>query len=64
MTNNPRLDGARGMLIVTIVVLLFSLTPAPETGAWQDAASIGFFQQLAEWVRGVIPADAADKFSF
>lgn len=56
--------GARGVLIVTIVVLLFSLTPAPETEAWQDAASIGFFQQLAEWVRGIIPADAVDKFSF
>ena len=56
--------GARGILIVTIVVLLFSLTPAPETDAWRNAASIGFFQQLAEWVKGVIPADAAQRFSF
>ena len=55
---------ARGVLIVTIVVLLFGLTPAPESEAWQDAASIGFFEQLAEWLSAIIPDDAAQKFSF
>ena len=56
--------GARGVLIVTMIVLLASLTPMPEAPWWQDSAMIGFFQQLAEWVAGVIPADAADKFNF
>ena len=56
--------GARGVLIVTMVVLLASLTPMPEAQWWQDSAMIGFFQQLAEWVKAIIPADAADKFSF
>jgi membrane protein required for colicin V production len=56
--------GARGVLIVTMVVLLASLTPMPEASWWQDSASVGFFQQLAEWLKGIIPADAADKFSF
>ncbi|NCF36363.1 MAG: CvpA family protein [Gammaproteobacteria bacterium] len=56
--------GARGVLIVTMVVLLASLTPMPEADWWQDSAMVGFFQQLAEWVKGIIPADAADKFSF
>ena len=55
---------ARGVLIVTMVVLLASLTPMPEAGWWQDSAMVGFFQQLAEWVKGIIPADAVDKFSF
>jgi membrane protein required for colicin V production len=55
---------ARGVLIVTILVLLFSLTPVPQTEAWKDAASIGFFQQLAEWLKTVIPADTAKNFSF
>lgn len=56
--------GARGVLIVTMVVLLASLTPMPEASWWQDSASVGFFQQLAEWLKGIIPADAVDKFSF
>lgn len=56
--------GARGVLIVTMVVLLASLTPMPDSDWWQDSAMVGFFQQLAEWVKGIIPADAADKFSF
>ncbi|MCP4768493.1 MAG: CvpA family protein [Gammaproteobacteria bacterium] len=56
--------GARGVLIVTMVILLASLTPAPESSMWQDSAMIGFFQQLAEWLQGVIPADAVGKFNF
>ncbi|MDH3388143.1 MAG: CvpA family protein [Gammaproteobacteria bacterium] len=56
--------GARGVLIVTMIVLLASLTPMPEAGWWRDSATVGFFQQLAEWVKGIIPADAVDKFSF
>ena len=56
--------GARGVLIVTMIVLLASLTPMPEAPWWQDSAMVGFFQQLAEWVKGIIPADAVDSFSF
>ena len=55
---------ARGVLIVTMLVLLASLTPMPEASWWKDSAMIGFFQQLAEWVRGVIPDDMVGKFSF
>lgn len=53
---------ARGVLIVTIVVLLLGLTPAPETTAWKDAASIDFFQRLAEWLKAIVPAGAVDNF--
>ena len=56
--------GARGVLIVTLIVLLASLTPMPEAQWWQDSAMVGFFQQLAEWVKGIIPADTVDKFGF
>ena len=55
---------ARGVLIVAILVLLFSLTPLPQTDGWQDAATIGFYQQLAEWLKSVIPSDAAQNFRF
>ena len=56
--------GARGVLIVTMIVLLAGLTPMPEATWWQDSAMIGFFQQLAEWIKGIIPADAVGKFNF
>ena len=56
--------GARGVLIVTMIVLLASLTPMPEASWWQESATVGFFQHIAEWVKGIIPADAVDKFSF
>ena len=56
--------GARGVLIVTMIVLLASLTPMPEAQWWQDSAMVGYFQQLAEWVKGIIPANAVDSFSF
>ncbi len=55
---------ARGVLIVAILVLLFGLTPMPQSDAWKDAATIGFYQQIAEWLRAVVPTDAADNFSF
>ena len=56
--------GARGVLIVTMVVLLAGLTPMPEASWWQDSVTIEFFQRLAEWVRGVIPADGFGDFGF
>jgi membrane protein required for colicin V production len=55
---------ARGVLLVTMVVLLASLTPMPEASWWQESATIGFFQQLAVWIKGVIPADAVGQFNF
>jgi membrane protein required for colicin V production len=55
---------ARGVLIVSMVVLLASLTPMPSAEWWQDSALIGFFQPLAEWIKGLIPQDVAGQFSF
>lgn len=53
---------ARGVLIVTMIVLLASLTPMPEASWWQDSAMMGFFEQLAEWLKGIIPDNAAESF--
>lgn len=55
---------ARGVLIVSMVVLLASLTPMPSAEWWQDSALIGYFQPLAEWIKGLIPQDVAGQFSF
>lgn len=56
--------GARGVLIVTMLVLLASLTALPEADWWQNSATVGLFQNLAEWLKGVIPSDAVGQFSF
>ena len=55
---------ARGVLIVTMIVLLAGLTPMPEAPWWQKSVTIEYFQQLAVWVKGVIPADAVGQFNF
>jgi len=55
---------ARGVLIVSMVVLLASLTPMPSAEWWQDSALIGYFQPLAEWIKGLIPQDLGAEFSF
>jgi membrane protein required for colicin V production len=55
---------ARGVLIISMVVLLASLTPMPSAQWWQDSALIGYFQPVAEWIKGLIPQDVAGQFSF
>jgi membrane protein required for colicin V production len=55
---------ARGLLIVTMMVLLASLTPMPEADWWRESILVDSFQQMAGWVTGVIPTDAVDKLSF
>lgn len=55
---------ARGMLIVIMLVLLASLTPMPGAEWWQESTLIDFFQQLAGWVKRIIPDDVVGNFSF
>ncbi len=55
---------ARGFLIVTFMVLLLGLTPTPGTELWDDSVTIEFFEDMAEWVREIIPDDVADDFEF
>jgi membrane protein required for colicin V production len=53
---------ARGVLIVTLIVLLASLTPMPEETWWQDAGTIKYFSQLANWLKEVLPQDISSRF--
>ena len=54
---------ARGVLIVTLIVLLASLTPMPEESWWQDAGTIKYFSQLANWLKDVLPQDISSRFA-
>jgi membrane protein required for colicin V production len=55
---------ARGAVIVAILVLLAGLTPLPQDPWWQDSQFIGYFEELAMWVRDYLPHDIADNITY
>lgn len=55
---------ARGVLLVAILVLLAGLTPIPNDPWWQESRLIPYFQELAVWLRGFLPADVAKMFNY
>jgi len=55
---------ARGIAIVTILVLLAGLTPVPEDPWWRESRMLGHFQNAALWLRNFLPEDMAGHFSF
>jgi membrane protein required for colicin V production len=54
---------ARGLLIVTLLVLLAGLTPMPSEPWWNDSAMIEFFSDMASWIKDILPQDVAGRFS-
>ena len=54
---------ARGLLIVTMLVLLAGLTPMPSEPWWNDSAMIAFFSDMANWIKDILPQDVAGRFS-
>lgn len=55
--------GARGVLIVTMVVLLAGLTPMPIEPWWQASLMVEYFVNLAGWIKDILPQDIASRFS-
>ena len=54
---------ARGVLIVTMLVLLAGLTPMPSEPWWDDSAMIEFFSEMASWIKDILPQDIASRFN-
>ena len=54
---------ARGLLIVTMLVLLAGLTPMPSEPWWDDSAMIEFFSDIANWIKDILPQDIASRFN-
>lgn len=50
----------RGMIVVTVVVLLAGLTPLPKDSWWTESKLIPPFQLLAVWLRDHISSGMAD----
>jgi len=55
---------ARGSLLVGIAVLLAGLTALPSDPWWHESVLIGYFQDLAVWLRSFLPPDIASKFKY
>ncbi len=69
LTGTDRMIGiffgaARGALLVAVMVLLAGLTPVPNDPWWQQSLLIKYFQDLALWLKDLLPPDIAGKFSF
>jgi len=55
---------ARGVLLVTVLVLIAGLTPVPADPWWNESQLVGYFEEMAVWLRGLLPEDVAGHFNF
>lgn len=55
---------ARGGVLVAILVILAGLTPLPNDAWWHESQLIGYFQELAIWLRSLLPPEISEKFNF
>jgi membrane protein required for colicin V production len=55
---------ARGAVIVAILVLLAGLTPVPQDPWWQESQFLGYFEELAMWIRDFLPSEIADNIKY
>ena len=55
---------ARGVLIVSMVVLFAGLTPMPQEAWWQESVLVEQFMKVALWIRDLLPENIAGRFSF
>ena len=55
---------ARGGVLVAILVLLAGLTPFPDDNWWGQSRLLPYFEEMAVWMKGHLPADIAANFSY
>jgi membrane protein required for colicin V production len=55
---------ARGVLIVSMIVLFAGLTPMPSEGWWQESLMVDHFLKVAVWMKDFMPQDVASRFTF
>ncbi len=55
---------ARGILIVSMIVLFAGLTPMPEEPWWKESIMVDQFLNVAVWIKGLLPEDVATRFTF
>ncbi len=55
---------ARGVLIVSMIVLFAGLTPMPSESWWKESMLVEHFMGIALWIKDLMPADVAGRFTF
>ncbi len=65
LTGSDRFAGmifgiTRGLIVVSIIVMLAGLTPLPEDPWWKESVLIPPFQSLAVWLRDLMPLGMND----
>ena len=54
----------RGAVIVAILVLLAGLTPVPQDPWWQQSQFLGYFEELAMWMRDFLPPEISVNINY
>jgi len=54
----------RGILLVTIIVMLLGLTSLPKESWWNESFFLFRFEVIASWLTELLPADIARYFKF
>ncbi len=55
---------SRGVLVVAVLVLLSGLTTLPQEQWWHESRLMPYFQELALWLRDLLPPDFAEHFRY
>ena len=55
---------ARGIVLVTVLVLLAGLTSVPRDPWWKQSALMHYFQDLAVWTRTWLPPEVAKNIRY
>ncbi len=55
---------ARGVLIISMIVLFAGLTPMPSEAWWQESNLVPKFMEIAVWIQQWMPQDIAGRFKF
>lgn len=69
LTGSDRFAGmifgiVRGLVVVTVCIMLAGLTPIPEDAWWKESTLIPPFQSLAVWLREHIPSGLAGYVNY
>lgn len=54
----------RGILLVTIIVMLLGLTTLPKESWWDESFFMFRFEVIATWLKDLLPGDIARYFNF
>lgn len=54
----------RGILLVTIIVMLLGLTTLPKETWWSESFFLFRFEVVATWLKDLLPVDIARYFNF